>query len=640
MALLKGQKKKMLKDIVKYYVDTTDNTYDAFVQALLAYQCGTLDTSKYDNWLVNECITIMHENEITIQDCIENKDTLQTIVAEDKSRHEGEFYTPEVWCQEGRKYLKEMLGDQWGKIYIWDASAGTGNLMRTENYPQDKLFLSTLLPEDCDMLRAQFPEATVFQSNFVKDIDYDEYNKNFSNKLPEKLRQVLENDEPIVFYMNPPYKVGVTTDSDVGSYMMQKGLGKCGSDILHQFLYRICMIKRFYKLTHCYFGYFGSTTIYNKATRPLLNEILTDFEFENGMYFQAFDFANTSTSVGWVIQFSTWKTRTSEEQKPFKLDCKVQDVNTQTVNIVGERIMGYPEVLLNTWAKPNDTYYYTQSPTFTTMNVAKNFLSKKAVNSMGQIMCDNFAIRGTHRCAVSTEAMADGLDITEENFYRCVASFAARVLYRRVQTPLNNCQFYSKPDTEIEGYDTWIKNCLVIFLFDWACKVKSYRGFENCGQKWDISNPFFNLSVDTVKSIVTDQNIIEDINQYPVDNSFVLGVLEEAKKVWYPEVMDLYNFCETIMIESLKNDVRKKVNYENDLVAWDASFVQLRDTEHLWTEALEMAYREKMIKVKNILQYGIFKYKFLINYKADYSDLIPNDVEEFTSAIISDDSDM
>jgi hypothetical protein len=41
-----------------------------------------------------------------VTDCVENKDTLQTILAAGKSRKEGEFYTPEIWCVDGREYLK------------------------------------------------------------------------------------------------------------------------------------------------------------------------------------------------------------------------------------------------------------------------------------------------------------------------------------------------------------------------------------------------------------------------------------------------------------------------------------------------------------------------------------------------------
>ena len=630
--ILHGNKKKILKDVVSYYVSTTGETYDTFVRTLLNYQCGQLDTSVYSNWLVSESLEILNKNGITIQDCIENKDTLQTVVANDKSREEGEFYTPELWCQEGRKLLKEVVGDKWGSINIWDASAGTGNLMRTENYPADKLFLSSLLDEDVEIMKQQFPGVTVFQSDFVMDLDYDDNNLNFTNKLPERLQQALKNNEPICFYMNPPYRAGVSLDTDVGAFMMANSMGKCSADLLYQFIYRIIMLKRFYNLTDVYIGFFGGPTLYHSSvTTPLYDELRKEFKFMGGMAFPSSDFSNTSETVLWSVVYTMWHSKPEDEVDDARItltcktiqDNKVIDVGTRTYERVPE------ELKLKSWVQARDVERYKMFPCYTSQNPA-NVLMKMGTNAIGQTMIDNFAIRGTRHCCIINTTTPSGIDITEENFDRVVAAFAIRLCYKRILNAYDNSQYIRTPDTSIEGYDAWLANCLVLFLFDWSNYARSRRNVDMCGDVWSFNNPFFHLSMDTIKSLTTDPVILKDIEENPYDNSFILKKIEEAKPYWTETAWKLYNSCDKYVRSCYQNNVMATINYASDTNVWDASFTHLRRAGGIWSDELEEEYTTNLNNLKTELQSGIYKYGFLEHYNKDINNItVTSEASEF-----------
>ena len=251
-----------------------------------------------------------------------------------------------------------MLGDLYGEAYIWDASCGTGNLLKTSEYPRDKVFMSTLLEEDVKMVESVLPGVTSFKCDFVNGIDIDENNLGFSNKLPEKLIEVLRSNKPIVIFMNPPYKVMESTSSDVGRYMGDPcgplGDAKCALDIFHQFMYRILMIKRFYKLTNVFLGIYGPVTMFHSnMLKPLYNDFKKDFVFVDGMCFAAGDFANTSESVGWIVGYTAWKTKSIDDiDTSVVLDAKTADLDGN-VTLLGKRVIKGVDENLHDWTKPD-----------------------------------------------------------------------------------------------------------------------------------------------------------------------------------------------------------------------------------------------------------------------------------------------
>lgn len=625
--ILHGRKKKILKDLVRYYVNTTGKTYDEFILGIQKSKGDVRNTLNYPDWLAVKCYHMLEKEEITIADCIENKDTIRSAISADDSRNDGEFFTPEVWAKDGREYLKAMLGDLYGKAYIWEGSCGTGNLLKTSSYPKDKLFMSTLLEEDVTMVKSIFPdvpEDNIFQCDFVNGIDWDSYNMEFSNKLPKGLREVLENNEPLIFFMNPPYKVMASNSSDVGDRMASLGMGKCALDIFHQFMYRILMLKRFYKLTNVYLGIFGPITMFHSdMLKDLYEDFKTDFIFEDGMCFAAGDFANTSESVGWIVGYTCWRSKTEEEQengdeRPVLLTAKRADQDNN-ISIVGQRLIRNVNVNLHNWVDPDSLELRAVGsetrPKITSMFNYLNDTEEMLKNAMGYMMSSNYVIRATRRACCTSLPIPDGTPVLEENFWRCVASYGARRCYATDSNPYNNCQYYSKPDENVSGYEEWLNSALALFLFDYNSQWAGYRDLTVNGETYPIvENRMFPLCKAKLREFVTDENILADMDKTGDDyNNFIVQLLGERIGLMCDEAKELCEFCANVFVETLSGDVRKRANYSNHTVSWDAGIVQLRTVPEIWSQEKEEKYTYLIARLKDKLLDGVYKFGFMMD---------------------------
>jgi hypothetical protein len=898
--ILHGVKRKILKDCVAYYAKATEKSHEDFLNHVLNLRSNTIiDDADYSIWLGNHIVDLLVMNEITLEDMIENKDIIRSATMSDMSRKDGEFYTPEIWCQEGRNYIKEIVGKDWGTdAIVWDASCytmdtelltlrgwvhydelrktdlvyslnpttesgefvgiermfkkhvdedllhfyggkehidlyvtrdhsvaitdcaeglrlksadwiwrtvgdnyytipscaifnnaiddgysqdellgfakrflsrlytddayslytefikkhkevrntlgyrrtlldlsifslktifqgvlaesgtditnvhelgyceltfknkyvrdiidlivnlcgyttvipddglvlkvytnnvisiepysikprlyvgdvwditleknhifkvrrngvacfsgncGTGNLMKSENYKPENLFLSTLLEEDVSVVKSIYPDSECFSCDFLKDIDYDEYNDMFSRNLPERLLNALKTDKHIVFFMNPPYKVGVAQRTDVGAYMDALGLGKCGLDLFGQFVYRIIMLKKHYNITNMTIGLYGPVTLYHsRMLKGLLDELYEHFQFRSGMCFRSDDFSGTSTSVAWVVGYTVWSTWKEGEDKNNKnqivLDSKVIDMNGN-VSIIGKRLFTDLDENLDEWIKPKDVERYEKYPAIKSCMTPTGVLGTLAENALGQVMTSNYVIRATRRAAVFTLPNNDGCNVTTENFWRCVASFVARRCYVNHSDSFKNCQYYAQPNTRMEGYDKWLADALPVFLFDFSALQASYRNFETPVGVVTMSNALFPLSKDFVMQFVTDQNIIADLNSHPQKNMFLLEKIEDVKNMFGPEAQELFLAGAESIVESLMDEKRKRVNYANSTVAWDAGLAQIRMTKGLWTEQQEKRVLNALSKLKNRLYEEVYKYGFLMDLDMNFDEV-------------------
>lgn len=616
--ILQGFKKRVLKDVIRYYVETTGLEYNDFILNIDKARGRQESDLDYSEWLALKSMQqLLSEYEITYKDILENKDTINAAINEESSRNEGEFFTPLNWAEEGREYIRNMVGDLWGKAYIWEASCGTGNLLRESGYPTDKLFLSSLLPEDIEIIKntPEFQGATAFQLDFLEGIDLDENNMNFSDKLPPKLLQALKNNEPIIFYMNPPYKAIGSKTTDVGAYMSSLGMASSAVDLFHQFIYRIIMLKRTYNLTNIYLGLFGPITIFHsKMIEALYKELKSEFTFHSGMCFDAGVFANTSESVGWIIGYTCWKPKQSgDKDKPIVLDVKTAEPGEKP-QLIGSRLVTPVEINLHNWVEPGDVVRLdTELPSVTTYSTFTGKSIKVPFNAMGYMMSSNYVIRATRRACVTSLPSNGSIFITPENFWRCVASFSARRTYASKQNPYDNCQYYSAPNTEIEGYDQWLRDALVLFLFDFDAQHASYRNLNFKGEILNLSNSFFPISKDVVRQVITDPVLLQDLELSPARNDFILGVLQQQAPYFGPEAKELYEYGLQLLLESLVGDKRKNAGYQNWLQTWDAGLIQVRDTEGMLTTEQLDRYSYLVAKLKHRLYNGLYRYGFMMD---------------------------
>ncbi len=500
---------------------------------------------------------------------------------------------------------------------VFCGNCGMGNLMRTSGHPEEKLFLSTLREQDAKAVQQTFKDATVFALDFLSRIDYDESNMDFFSQLPPRLQEIFKNDEPLIFYMNPPYKVGKVANTDVARYMTDTGFERACYDIYYQFLWRVMNLVERFKLSNCYFSCFGPQVFFTGSqARPLLLEFEHVFEYVDGLCISAQEFSDTSKDVLWGITCSFWKSRGGyiDDIEVKKKIFSRMILNKGKVPVKdGDVLLEPPRVQLSDWMQPDDVISYKTAPVMTSHSQFKGsddkvavFGAKQAENSMGVCMKEDTLNYIKERCGLlSTPTTITYVDITEENFWRIVASYAFRMCYN---TDWSTARMRaSAPDTESEGYSTWLANSLVLFLFGRKSHFSSWRDIPFKGEPVDIFNYFFPFSQEDVKEWCTDITVLNDLNSNKPRNLFLLDRIEEVRGSWWKEALDLFDWCKKVTQDFLNK--RDEVEYRNGLNCWDASFLQVRN--EMWSDELEEEYSKLTIALRDKLAEPLERFGFV-----------------------------
>lgn len=578
------------KQAVQYYCDTTGKDWNTFYTELDTAIEAENPTGEL--WLIRKLIEEIIKSGTSLEEFRVNRDMIKSVFDNETRRASGEFYTPEVFCSEGRRYFDDFIPN-WKEMNVWDTSCGSGNLMRTSNHNPEKLFLSTLFQEDVDAVKATdaYKTANVFALDFLSELDYDDVNTFFLNKLPARLKEIILNNEPLIFYMNPPYKSGIGKDTDVGVYMCETGYSSASGDLAYQFIWRVLSLIKRYKLTNAYMGIFCSVGYFTgMSTSPLLKDMLKHMGLLGGMCFNAAEFSDVSTSMPWGICYSLWqvKDEPSESQiTGFSFD-KGSKNEFSKVDIAGKiRVPIYTEPIAD-WEKPRDVVYYKNSPLMTSYATFKDsepfemvakLSGKIASNALATMMTYYNSDRSGMVSGVLSEATTKKyVSITEENFWRCVASVAFR--RSREITWETSKSIIKKPDVTVEGYDVWLKNALVYFLFDYKTQVTSLRNVKWEGSLHTVRNHLFMCSEAEVREVCVDEIVLRDLELNPPTNEFILKQIEESRELWIPETAHLFDFCKSATLYSFGK--RKELDYKCCTNAWDAGFNQVR---HLFFDA-------------------------------------------------------
>ena len=771
---------EVAKQAVKYYTQVTGNVWSDFYDKLPIALGTDIEQQSGEMWLIHMLVKTIQASGITLEELKMNKDVVKSAVDGDSRRQNGEFFTPEVWCAEGRKYFDKYIPN-WHEYNVWDASCytadtkvrilrgtdvlivsaselkpddkvytlnpstlkeswsgyhnlffktvnriikfnlykcpskplkvtpdhrmvvrlygsgqllvmtaqelidnmgklnysipmpndsetlitgyteefgefdvwdlttdneahcfavsptswvllfsgncGSGNLMRTANHPVDKLFLSTLQETDVKTVSnmSEYKGATIFQCDFLDGIDYDTVNTDFLDKLPSRLQEIIRNDEPLIIYMNPPYKAGMQSKTEVGNYMqsistVDCNLARAAYDIFYQFCWRVMRFVQLFDLKNTYYSFFGPCTFFTgTGASVLLKEFEHYFEYIDGMAIPANEFTDVGNAREWCIQCSLWKSTGSyydESLKPKQvlLEQKVL-LPDGSVSTKGRVLYTKPEQKMVDWVVAKDVTSLQLAPVMTShlcfkgsdnqVKIAPNS-AKLATNALGVMMNYARMTWGEQQSAIfSMPASISYTDITEENFWRCVVSFVFRNTYNA--TWLTTKQDIAAPNESVEGYWTWVYNALPLFLFDYKAMMSSLRDVEWNNMKIDIRNKLFYLSADAVRANCTDEVILKDMETHPQVNDFVLQAIEQAKPYWGKEAKELFTWCEAYTLASY--NYRKSMGYNGSLECWDAGFQQIRTG--CWDDKLNSELTRMLTALKDYLSKDLGRFGFM-----------------------------
>ena len=508
-------------------------------------------------------------------------------------------------------------------VDVFSGNCGSGNLLRESRADMSHVYMSSLQEDDITLVKntPEFEGVNAFQCDFLQGIDYDEYNTEFLDKLPPRLKEIIVNDEPLLIICNPPYKTGLAKATDVGRYMCDIGMGRPAYDIFYQFCWRVMRFVEMFNLSNCYYAFFGPLTFFTGAgANILLTEFEHCFEFLDGMCISAQEFSDTSESILWGIGGTVWKSRDGYQKEQSHKDILLEKkylLPDGGVGCEGRVLYAPPREKLSDWVAPKDITFFNNAPLMTSHLTFKGSevfdkvapkSGKLADNALGTLMIGNTLTRSSDQSAIlSMPSTIQYVNITEENFWRCVASYTFRRTYDAGWAVAK--KEISAPDTTVEGYDVWLKNALVMFLFEYKSMMSSLRGVSWGGyDNYVIRNKLFYLSEEEIRANCHDEVILHDLDEHPLQNQFMLKMIAESEPYWSPEIRALYDWCKNYTLFTL--DKRKEVNYKGSLDCADAGFQQLR-TGGLWNDQLSEELTKIIVQARDYMRKDLDKFGFV-----------------------------
>ncbi|MCR5760271.1 MAG: hypothetical protein K6G39_07945 [Bacteroidales bacterium] len=428
-------------------------------------------------------------------------------------RRNGEFFTPTTFVDYAHRLLERELGQDWRNSYVvWDCCCGTKNL--TRDYQFDDLYCSTLIEGDLRLSERYNPEACSFTFDFLNDN---------LDSLSQPLLNALNSDKPLCFILNPPYatsasgmgKQGKTEVSNTTVYeeMIARKMGRCSQNLYAQFFYRICRFQEIHPEKQIAVGLFSPTLMLSSGEWEVFRKyICNNFTFIKGIQFKASYFANVKPT--WGISFSIWKTGKTANNRVFNYDCV--DLDSGIISVTGtKQIYNVAKSEAgSTWLRLEnnaDKRKKVPYPHFSSaVRVSEKCNQMLIEGSMGSICAlSNNVDKNSTGVAIFSSIQTQGTacisnSITEKNFTKCCAFFAARKLIEK--NWINSKDEYMAPKENDDRYLSFANDAIVYSLFHSSSNQASLRKIVWQGKEWNVKNEFFWLPKNYIEQLANNND--------------------------------------------------------------------------------------------------------------------------------------
>ena len=512
------------------------------------------------------------------------------LIEDTNRRNKGEFYTPTLFVDYAHKMISEQFGEDWKEKYVvWDNCSGTKNL--TRDYYFKELYSSTLENAELQISERYNREGTAFQFDFLNDS---------LDKLPQGLKNALENNKPIIFFINPPYatasNMGANGTSKEGcgktminEQMLADKIGASAQNLYAQFLYRIAEIKKQYNLTDVHIGLFSPTLFLTGSSwKGFRSYFLKEFAFNNAVQFKASHFADVADS--WGISFSIWSNGETTDKNNFAYS--LIDNTDGEIEIIGNKVVYNVDdgEKASKWcvsAKKN--------------NKIEMVCAKSSLNLSNQTKivddCIGYFVNDTNNIDANTQGVylmtmpisrhICTNSLNEDNFDKCTALFSARRLVSC--NWVNWADEYLAPNEEHSKYQEFVNDSLIYSLFESKSNQSSLRQVEYKGKLWDIKNEFFFMSKEEIMSLANENGFDFTYNDAKVSNErYVYTKLQGVELS--AEAKAVLDKAIELTKKSFKyRELFNEEHPEYQILVWDASYYQLKA---MWKEFMPNEYKE------------------------------------------------
>lgn len=505
------------------------------------------------------------------------------LIEDTNRRNKGEFYTPKLFVDYAHKMIEEHLGADWKEKYVvWDNSCGTKNL--TKDYNFKELYCSTLENAELEMSKKYNANSTSFVFDFLNDS---------LDNLPKGLLEALEQNKPIVFFINPPYARnnggginGSTSesvsDTKINKVMKENKIGACSANLYAQFLYRIMLIKQQYNLTNCHVALFSPTLYLSGGSwKQFRNAWLNNFNYSDGCTFKASHFSDCADN--WGIAFSLWNNGISENKSDF--NHKLIDVeNNEIVELGVKNIYNIDNsTTLTEWLKSLETKSEKVDaiPMTSGVKIGTTEGLKMVINNYGGfINKSNNVNKNLQFVALFSSVFNDKptptISITNNNFEAIVTSFTSRKLIE--SNWINWADEYIMPNIEHPQWKQFVADSVVYSIFNGKSNQSSLRQVEYKGKKWDIKNEFFFMSKENMLDL---SNEIDNEDMYndcsASEERFVYTWLEGHYSELSDKAKEVLEMAKELVAKSMKyRQVFDEENEEYQINNWDCGWYQVK----------------------------------------------------------------
>ncbi len=511
------------------------------------------------------------------------------LVEDTKRRREGEFYTPTPFVDYSHRMISEALGENWKEEYVvWDNCWGTGNL--TRDYRFKELYISNKDEQEMAIGVRYNRDASKFAFDFLNDdIEPDIYGH---TKVPEGLRQAIQDNRPLVFFLNPPYanntgegKLAGTSDqvcyTKVRDVMNNVGLDACVANLYAQFMYRILMIKEAYKLTNVKIGIFCPTLFLTGISwKGFRQQFLKQFKFIDGVFFQASYFSNVSAS--WGIGFTVWECGETVNKESF--DLGLLDMVDGELSIVGRHTLYNIDTSLTAseWVRQEvkGLRTYDSINLTSAIKVREKDGTRKGMITEGALgyfyNAGNNVDKNVSHVAMYTAAssLGIGVSVIPENLVKCCTLFAARKLVNK--NWINSKDEYLAPNMQHPKWEEFAGDSIVYTLFHGSGNQSSLRNVIYHNKRWDVKNSFFFMSKETVLGLAEQCNYDFTYEDARTDSErFVYELLK--KQELSEEAKAVLEFAIALTIETFPDRVffdQEQPDYQ--IMNWDCGWYQIK----------------------------------------------------------------
>ena len=519
------------------------------------------------------------ENDYSLEEKEKLTEKADQLLEDDERRRNGQFFTPDVWVDEAVR-LMDIQFPNWRNGLVWDNCAGTNNL--TKNHYFDNLYSSTLE-------EAEYKMGLNYNKNTVHFV-YDFLNE---EELPKEIIEEMKAKGEITFFINPPYgqSVGFGGKSKAGiaknwinDLMVEDKIGLASRNLYTQFLYRIMKIKKDYNVK-INLGLFSPPLMLTGGSFKKFRErFLKKFKFNNGMLFQASQFADVSD--GWGIMFTMFDTdNVPEMQNNFNVD--IVESSIDGIKIIDNKDIYNIDYNLRAsdWVKSDvqgkKTFDEPQMTSgLTIKNEGKTMSGRLIKGSLGyynnganNIEKNTLQVILLSSCFPGTA----GFSIIPSNFTKCTSLFTARKSIK--PNWINSKDEYFAPNENHELYKNFVANSLVYSIFHSSANQSSMRNVNYKDKVWQIKNEFFPFSNKMMMDLASETNFDDlyyDAKTYS-NERHLYKIIEDHKEFMSPIAIELLErFKAMLEITMPIRKLEHELHPEYHLKSWDAGWYQIK----------------------------------------------------------------